>query len=126
MACAREKALDERSRWQGAPLGVWALLYSVAPLRALHVLPGRARCRAEVARHPAAAGGRDSNPLIVRVLVARGMGVMRTALWLDALVTAVHACHHCGRSRPHSAMAARLNELVRGHPPCRAALAPHV
>lgn len=62
---------------------------------------------------------------LIRVLGTGGIYATRAAPWIDAACAAADVSRHVSRCRrPRGAVVARLEEVVRRHPSCRAALAP--
>lgn len=61
---------------------------------------------------------------IICTIAAGGPGGIRLAMWLDAVLTAADSCRHAEAHTAPGVMAARLKEVVRRHPRCRAALPP--
>lgn len=77
------------------------------------------------ARHLALAelpSGDVAIPSLILVVGAESPGNLRAAKWVGAVLAAVDASRHASARIARGAMAARLKEVVRRRPQCRAAL----
>lgn len=68
--------------------------------------------------------GDDATAQIIRRVGEGGRSGLRVVVWLDVVLCAADATRHAEAHTALGIMAARLKEVARRHPQCRAALPP--